>query len=117
MANFKLGLPKVAFLDTSLDLLFFLNRLMDLVFFVDLILQFFIMYTVSGRYGVTQVYDHRMIVKHYLKGWFSVDFLSMLSAPCDVVGLTVESKDVSRLKLIRTIRLLRLLRLAPCKLR
>ena len=47
----------------KVNALFVLNRLLDLLFLIDLILQFFIMYTVTSKYGATQVYDQRMIVK------------------------------------------------------
>ena len=68
---------EVAFLDTALDdSLFAVNRLVDLVFVKDICLQFFLKVQVSTKQGTVLIKDQRSIVRRYLKGWFTVDFLA-----------------------------------------
>ncbi|CEM39207.1 unnamed protein product [Vitrella brassicaformis CCMP3155] len=103
---------EVAFLETKWDWLFVVNRLIDLLFLVDMIFNmFFVMYLKQdSKTGARWVKDRRMIMRHYLKGWFAIDLLSIL--PFDVLGLLYESKTIQRLKIVRALRLLRLLKLA-----
>eukprot|EP00746_Dinoflagellata_sp_MGD_P136897 gnl/MRDRNA2_/MRDRNA2_70747_c0_seq1.p1 gnl/MRDRNA2_/MRDRNA2_70747_c0~~gnl/MRDRNA2_/MRDRNA2_70747_c0_seq1.p1 ORF type:complete len:705 (+),score=118.54 gnl/MRDRNA2_/MRDRNA2_70747_c0_seq1:78-2117(+) len=68
------------------------------------------MYPVEFTYGVVYVSERRLIMKHYLKTWFFIDFMSIL--PFDILGLLLQSGDVRQLKLLRVVRLLRLLKLA-----
>jgi hypothetical protein len=46
---------------------------------------------------------------HYIKGWFSLDVLSIL--PFDTIGVVLNSEAFNNLKIVRVIRLLRLLKL------
>lgn len=68
------------------------------------------MYPVSTSYGTVLIGDHKMIIRHYLKGWFIIDLVSV--APFDFLGLLLDSSEMSELKVLRVIRLLRLLKLA-----
>jgi len=110
---------EVSFIETPLDAeflrrgadpLFWMNRLVDVMFIVDMILQFFVMYPVSRRYITVYCQDHRLVVKHYLRTWFTVDCMSVL--PFDVIALIAGANGISQLKIVRVVRLLRLLKLA-----
>lgn len=94
----------------SFDFLFWINRLIDLLFIVDMVLQFFLMYPVRHKYGSFLISNQKIIAQHYLKTWFAIDFISVL--PFDLIGLFLQSGDVSKLKILRVVRLLRLLKLA-----
>lgn len=103
------------FIERGANTLFWVNRAVDAIFFTDMVIQFFLMYPKSTQYGTTYVSSRKAIVKHYLKGWFLCDLLSIL--PYDFVGMIVgddpnAAKDLSQLKVIRVVRLVRLLKLA-----
>ena len=51
------------------------------------------------------VFEQRKIVKHYLRGWFTIDIGSIM--PFDTVGVLVESDAINQLKIVRIIRLFR----------
>jgi len=91
------------------DPLFWINRGMDLLFLADMIVQFFIMYPVSSRYGVRYISDRWSIVRHYIETWFFFDFISVL--PFELIGILVSSGDVGKLRALRAVRLLRLVKL------
>ena len=55
--------------------------LTDIIFLVDIILTFFT--SVSNKQSVYEVTDKREIAKIYLKGWFLIDFISIL--PLDIL--------------------------------
>ena len=63
---------EVAFLpepSSALEPFFIVNRIVDAVFMVDLVLQFFVMYSVSSdQVGTSWVADHDKIIHHYLTG-------------------------------------------------
>merc|ERR1711871_287488 len=96
----------VSFLEPELDALFFFNRIVDTFFFADMVLQFFIMpQDANGRY----IKNQREVAMRYLKGWFIIDFVSVL--PFDVIGMAADSDDASQLKVLRVIRVMRLVKL------
>mmetsp|Transcript_33982 Transcript_33982/g.76116 ORF Transcript_33982/g.76116 Transcript_33982/m.76116 type:complete len:674 (+) Transcript_33982:31-2052(+) len=99
----------IEFLKSGADAAFWVNRCVDLLFVADMILQFFVMYPVKNQYGTVFIPDQGLIIKHYLRTWFIVDFLSVL--PFDLAGVIMASNEVSRLKALRVVRLLRLLKL------
>ena len=86
---------EVAFLPvayTADSALFICNRLVDAVFFVDLALQFFLAYE-SGLYWVK---THSRIVKHYLKGWFSIDLVSTGVSAFDFMTVGAEEGSADK---------------------
>lgn len=96
----------VSYLQPQLDALFVLNRIVDIYFLCDMILQFFLMpQDENGRY----IKNQREVAMRYLKGWFIIDFVSVL--PFDVIGMAADSDDASQLKVLRVIRVARLLKL------
>ncbi|KAL1493497.1 hypothetical protein AB1Y20_017202 [Prymnesium parvum] len=83
----------------------------DSIMLIDVVATFFTGY-VDGDDHVTM--DRRLIAKHYLLGWFGVDFVSAipLSSVFDLLADDEEESKIGRLtRLIRTVKLLRLLRL------
>ena len=98
---------EVAFLKESLNGMFVINRLVDLSFTIDMALNF-----VTGRFkseAAVWVTSFRALSRRYLKSWFWVDVVSVL--PFDVVGVAINSSDVSKLKIFQIVRLLRLFKL------
>jgi CRP-like cAMP-binding protein len=73
-------------------------------------LQFFIVYPLHQGRSIYMVKDHKLIIRNYLKGWFPVDFISVL--PFDLLGIVMQRGDMRQLKILRVVRLLRLLKLA-----
>ena len=55
-------------------------------------------------------FDNKKIAKHYLRGWFAIDLVSVV--PFDLLGNVVGSDSLGQLKILRLIRLLRLIKLA-----
>ena len=114
---------EVAFLVPSLDALFVINRLIDLIFICDLVIQFFLAYQNGPDKGNTWVKSLPMIRKRYLKGWFTIDFVSVLPFwIIEMSGLVDGQKDgaasgeeaggpESLLRVVRAVRLLRLTKL------
>ena len=103
---------EVSLLDTgffSLHPLALVNRLVDLTFLTDMVLQFFIIQDIETHEGSRYIKDHGELAWLYLKGWFAIDFVSIL--PYDLLGEVIDSGEVSRLKTIRLVRLFRLLKL------
>jgi len=116
---------EVTFLDersvSDLDTLFFINRVVDLCFLVDMFLCFNLSYQESAARGAFWVHDKSMIIKKYLRGWFIIDFVSIL--PFYVVGWVMDVDDKgsgseqgrsasSLLASVRAIKLLRMIKLA-----
>ena len=91
-----------------LNLRFFVNRVVDFGFFVDMCFNFFLPYELPGAHGKT-VTDHGAIVRHYVTGWFVIDFVSIL--PYDLIGAFTRDGSFASLKVLRAIRLLRLAKL------
>jgi potassium voltage-gated channel Eag-related subfamily H protein 7 len=96
---------EVAFMDTEINGMFFVNRLVDLCFLLDMFLNFILMYhNEDGRL----IRSRRLITKRYLKGWFLLDFITIL--PYDSAKF-IFSGDISALRLVRLCRLAKLLRI------
>ena len=98
---------EVAFLTSAFNFLFVINRLVDFGFMCDMVLNFFL-----GFYDEAEarmIWNQKLIASRYLKGWFSIDLVSIL--PFDTVALAMNSKELSQLKILRVIRLLRLIKL------
>ena len=85
------------------DALFIVNRSVDLVFICDLVLQFNLSYRDELK-GGQLIKSRKAIARRYLRGWFSVDFVSVI--PFELLPVPPS------FKMMRLIRLLRLLKLA-----
>ena len=79
----------------------------DCWFLLDVIINFFTGYhEPTGEY----VNQRGRIVRKYLKGWFTLDFLS--SIPADFIAdLVSGSNDLATLRIVRMLRMARLLKL------
>jgi len=97
---------EVSFVETKIDVMFFINRAVDLLFIMDMVLQFVMMYTTeNGRL----IKSHALIRKRYLRGWFCIDFLTIL--PFDSAKYVLDSGAVKVVRIVRLLRLLKLLRI------
>lgn len=90
------------------------NSLIDISFLVDIILTFFSSYFDERQHMV--VTDHKVIAKKYLRGWFWLDFISIL--PMDYIFNAMDVNQFARIlrigkiyKLVRMTRLIRFLKL------
>ena len=100
---------EVAFLPgTDSGPLFWCNREVDLVFIADMVQTFCLPYY-DQLDGNRLVREHRKIVKHYLRGWFPLDLISLF--PFGLLGQLARSSSLQTLQGIRVIRLLRLMKL------
>ena len=101
-----LGAPK------GIDVLFILNRCLDAIFLGDVVVNFFLIQSVSDSHGDRWITDHRLIVLNYLKGWFTLDIFSITISLLDFVAVSSEnSGTVSQFKVLRVVRVLRLIKL------
>ena len=112
---------EVAFLSPNFDALFVINRVFDAIFMSDLVINFFLAYQNGPEKGSTWVKHLPAIRRRYLRGWFAVDFFSVL--PFWSVGMIIDAmKDEdggdddkgdasSLLRVVRAVRLLRLVKL------
>ena len=107
---------EVAFLEPSWNFLYGLNRAVDLGFTIDLFCQFFTPFYSDDDMGY--VVKHSRIAKHYLTGWFIIDFVHPAfrhrvhgsRGPGSRIGDT-GGDQLSMLRILRTIRLARLAKL------
>ena len=92
-------------------LLFTVNMFINLIFICDVTLQFFLHYQLPKAKGLVWVRNHKRIVKHYLKGYFWIDFPSSLpfGAIAEVAGGVFG--DLTAVRLLRLLRLAKLLRI------
>lgn len=100
---------EVALLETQFDGLFVINKFVDSVFIADIFLTFRTSYLDEN---FTVVTDLRQIRNKYLKGWFTVDLVSVLQF--DVLELIFHvgsQNDVGQLKAVRMLRVLRLFKM------
>jgi CRP-like cAMP-binding protein/voltage-gated potassium channel Kch len=86
----------------------------DLLFFIDICLNFNTGYLDEMELLVT---DRKLIVAHYLRGWFPIDLVS--TVPIDLIAEGIMGSgggsNLASLKLVRIIRMFRLLKLARLK--
>jgi len=95
---------EVAFLEPARDAIFLLNCVLWLFFVADMFLQFFLVRTRPGD-GVENVTSHVELMLIYLRGWFLIDFISVL--PFDIISVITGNSDLMKLKGFRVLRLLR----------
>ena len=79
--RFELSLVR----NPSANALFAVNQVVNLIFIVDIFLQFFLPIKTSVKEGGRTIRDHRIIAKAYLRGFFVIDFLSVI--PLDIVDV------------------------------
>ena len=94
-------------------IIFAVDRLVDFLFFVDIVINFRSAWYVED--GTLVVFDQAVATKSYLRGWFVLDFISLV--PFEVIGLGVTVGDGSSvlrlpklLKIMRLVKILKLLR-------
>ena len=111
--------------------LFWANRAVDLIFLVDLFLCFCTMYpeNANAMRGEVWVASRSKIVRHYLRGWFTIDLVALAaggldvwfaSAKCDEQQATDVSEDIGKIvrvlfrlaKAARLVKMLRLMKIA-----
>ena len=93
---------------TPLSALSLANRLVDIVFIFDMYVQFHLAY--DDHASGCLVRERRTIRRNYLRGWFAVDFVSVV--PFDLLStLSMGSASLREMKVIRLVKLLRLLKL------
>jgi hypothetical protein len=61
-------------------------------FIVDITFNFFLPYTESIQKGGGLVKDHRLIIRHYLRGWFPLDFVSVI--PVDLFLMAIDTSKL-----------------------
>ena len=91
-----------------------MNRIIDLIFIIDLVLQFFLMYpSGDSDAGVRWVDSRKLIIRHYLTGWFALDFFSITLMSIDFVTIFSDGNQDSlgALRVLRVLRALRLVKL------
>lgn len=81
----------------------------DVMFAADVLINFRTAYFEDG--GVVLVTVPRLIARHYLRSWFTIDILSTLPIDQVVALITGGGSALRSLKLIRALRLIRLLKL------
>lgn len=99
--------------DDYKDFTYLFDKFIDFIFFIDLILNFFT--PVMGKFDMITV--HKAIAKIYLKGWFTLDLLTLI--PMDeILKYTIGEERmrnfelfVQMVKIARLFRLVKLLRL------
>jgi len=104
---------EVAFIPQAdyVDSLFVINRTVDVIFCFDIMLQFFLMFPVRTGTATVWVSDRRVIAKHYIKGWFWLDVVSVGVSGFDIISLVMGNSDFSKFKVLRVLRVLRLIKL------
>jgi hypothetical protein len=98
---------------------------LDAFFWVDIIVNFRTAYygpLASGRAGMDDdgganqtgeelVYHPRMIFRHYIRGWFGIDFVSCLPINYIILLADIDADSARSNKMFRLIRLIRLVKL------
>jgi len=100
---------EIAFLEIKMDAVMVLNVVLWAIFVADMGLQCCLVRKRRGSDGLENITKHSELMCLYLRGWFLVDFVSVL--PFGMVGLATGSSSVHKLKVFRVIRLLRMLKL------
>ena len=113
---------EISFLGTAelLSVRFFLNRFIDAIFTFDLGTQFFVMFP-QQKSIVESVYwvdDLNAIMLNYLKGWFTLDLISILpfwifdyTQGCTHATRGGGSSDLASTNLLRLVRLMRCIKM------
>ena len=107
---------EVAFLPIATsgrDALFLFNRVLDVVFVCDMLVNFRLMYAVGADGDIEYIEDPRRIAVHYLRTWFLIDLVSILTSAVDVYAVAGASGGgkLGSLRALRALRALRLIKL------
>ena len=87
------------------------NWIVNTIFIIDMVVQFFLAYQETTRKGGRWITDRKLIIKHYLYGWFWIDFVSVIDY--DAIGRAIvkelggsdeKSGSTNLLRLVKTIR-------------
>eukprot|EP00929_Paragymnodinium_shiwhaense_P078023 TRINITY_DN40346_c0_g2_i2.p1 TRINITY_DN40346_c0_g2~~TRINITY_DN40346_c0_g2_i2.p1 ORF type:complete len:680 (+),score=54.50 TRINITY_DN40346_c0_g2_i2:61-2100(+) len=107
---------QLTFLKLRVGHTFIFDRCTDIVFLIDMFLQFFLAKPDPHR-PERYLKDPRAIVGKYLRGWFVVDFISLLPVDAYIIlhhrGISGPGPSLV-LRGLRLLRLVRLLRLCRC---
>jgi hypothetical protein len=88
------------------------HTFVDLFFWCDTVFNFFLTYRLPRDQGEVLVRNQAMIAKHYLRGWFIVDFISVFPFTELARGIwNIKDTDVMGLRRIKLLDLLVLLRM------
>ena len=99
---------EVAFLGSSINLLFFLNRVLDVIFMVDIWVNSRLAYFDHG--GRIWVTSKNEILWHYARGWMLLDVISTI--PYDLADFIMPAGSGSgNLKVLRVLKILKLVKL------
>lgn len=96
---------EAGFLEDVQGLIWF-NNFVNSYFVIDVTFQFFTAFERRTKFGSVWVFKRKAIWWHYVKGWFFIDFISVIP-----YGLLLPGSPVGALKVIRMIRLTKLLKL------
>ena len=87
------------------------NWVLNFIFVTDMGMQFSMQITLETPRGTVHVRDRRRIARHYLTGWFFIDFVSVV--PFDeIVMLLSPGANSPAIGIVRCLRLFKLLRIA-----
>jgi hypothetical protein len=99
---------EIAFLETKMNAIYVLNRVVDFGFFVDLTINFRLAYL--DKKSRTFVLDSGRIIRHYLRGWFVLDAVTLI--PWDVIEMSTGGNgDLKVLRLLKILKLTKLVRM------
>ena len=107
---------EISFLGTAelMSFRFFSNRVIDAIFTFDLCLNFFVMFP-QQKSVVESVYwvdDLKAIMLNYLKGWFTIDLISILPFwILDSTSSCASASDIPSTILLRLVRLMRCIKM------
>jgi len=89
--------------------LFACNWIVNIIFIIDMVITFMLPYKEPVSKGGGTVKSHYKIARHYLLGWFPIDFISIV--PVDNIMMSIDTTNISNASIFSMIRMLRLLRL------
>jgi len=86
-----------------------IDAIIDATFWIDMILSFRTAYFTEQR---RLIYDGKAVAIHYLKGWFTIDFITTLPVDRIAGSFVSDPADLRVVKILRVLRLFRLAKLA-----
>ena len=115
---------EISFLVENIVWLFVVNRIVDFIFCVDIFVNFITMTPPSSNKAgtdLTWTADRRHIAINYIKGWFTIDVVSIAVGIGDVLTVVMNVEDdvastdlastLTLLKILRVLRLMKMVRL------
>lgn len=86
------------------------NYFFDILFVIDLVLNFFTMYK-DSKTGEMILSWRRIIFNYLIKGWFWIDFLSIIPFELIALAITKDWETNSNLRFFKMLKMVRLLRM------